>query len=79
MTDRSRTPDRHSLVLPLDTRREPTFEACGSWPHCDCPNHCEVRRIIGAGKPAYSWDEIGLLGAVAVFGAICLYYGWPAK
>lgn len=79
MSDRSRTPDR-PLAFPLESRRrKPTFEGCGSWPECDCRNHCEVRRLLGIHEPTFSWPEIALLVAVALGGAVSLYFGWPTK
>ncbi len=59
---------RFRSAHPVERRKNPGFEACGSWPECNCRSECEVLRIVRRRtRRTWSWKSLLMpLGVVAL-------------
>ena len=75
MTRRTRTSEIPSYAPAAKIPTDPAFEACGSWPDCDCHNHCEVRCMLVSG-PVFDRIERLFLLLLVVVGLAALAFGY---
>ncbi len=75
MTGRDRPAEIPGHAPAAKIPADPAFEACGSWPDCDCRNHCEVRRMLVSG-PVFDRIERLFLLALVVIGLAALAWGY---